>query len=60
MDFPLLRSFYAVGKPSYQRGVSRNDIFGLKWIIYGPKGNILDYWGIIIFWFIIPLYPIKG
>ena len=24
------------------------------------KGDILDYWVIIIFWFIILLYPIKG
>ena len=23
--------------------VARNDIFGLKWIYYGPKGGILDY-----------------
>ena len=40
--------------------VARNDIFSLKWRHYGPKGDILDYWGTLIFLFIIPLYTIKG
>ena len=29
--------------------VARNDIFGLKWRYYGPKWDILDYWGTLIF-----------
>ena len=29
--------------------IARNDIFSLKWIYYGPKGVILDYWGTLIF-----------
>ena len=29
--------------------VARNDIFGLKWRYYGPKGGILDYLGTLIF-----------
>ena len=29
--------------------VERNDIFGLKWIYYGPKRDILDYWETLIF-----------
>ena len=36
-----------------------NGIFWLKWIYYGIKGGIFDYWWILIFWFIILLYPIK-
>ena len=40
--------------------VARNGIFSLKWRHYGPKRDILVYWGILIFWFIILLYPIKG
>ena len=40
--------------------VVRNGIFSLKWRHYGLKGNILDYWGMLIFWFIIILYHIKG
>ena len=35
--------------------VVRNGILGLKWRHYSPKGDILDYWGIITFWFIILL-----
>ena len=34
--------------------VSRNDIFSLKWIYYGPKGGILDYWRHLCFVY----YPI--
>ena len=37
-----------------------NEIFSLKWIYYGLKGDILEYWGTLIFWFIILLYTIKG
>ena len=40
--------------------VAINGIFSLKWINYGLKGDILDYWGMIIFWFIILLYLING
>ena len=29
--------------------VVRDDIFGLKWRYYGPKGDILDYWVTLIF-----------
>ena len=39
--------------------VSINVIFSLKLRDYGPKGNILDHNGIIIFWFIILLHPIR-
>ena len=39
--------------------VAINDIFSFKWGHYVPEGGILDYWGIIIFWFIILLYPFK-
>ena len=34
--------------------VEINGIFGLKCINYGPKWDILDYWGTIIFWFYYP------
>ena len=37
--------------------VAINGIFRLKLIHYGPKGDILDYWGMTIFWVFIPLYP---
>ena len=30
-------------------GVARNDIFRLNWIFYGPKRDVLDYWGTLIF-----------
>ena len=30
-------------------GVAKNYIFSLIWRCYGPKRNILDYWGTIIF-----------
>ena len=40
--------------------VARNDILGLKWRYCGPKNDILDYWGILIFLFVILLYPAKG
>ena len=40
--------------------VTRNGIFRPKWRNYGPTGDILDYQGTLIFWFIIILYPIKG
>ena len=29
--------------------VARNHIFSLKWIYYGPKMDILDYWGTLIY-----------
>ena len=32
-----------------RRSVARNDIFSLKWIYYGQKGVILDYWVTVIF-----------
>ena len=28
--------------------VARNDIFGIKWRYYGPKGDILNHWGTLI------------
>ena len=34
--------------------VARNDIFSLIWRCYGPKPDILDYWGTIIYFY----YPI--
>ena len=34
--------------------------FSPKCIHYGPKGDILDYWVMIIFWFIMLLNSIKG
>ena len=43
------KSCYAVVKPSYERECSNNEIFSLKWIYYGPKGDILDNWGTLIF-----------
>ena len=52
--------FYAVGKTSVERIVARNEIFSIKWIIYCPKRDILEYWEMIIFFFAILLYPIKG
>ena len=30
-------------------GVAINYIFGTKWRYYGPKRDILDYWGTLIF-----------
>ena len=30
-------------------GIARNDILSLKWIYYGPKRDILDYWETLIF-----------
>ena len=39
--------------------VARIDIFSLKWRYYGPKRDILGYWGTHIL-FIILLYNIKG
>ena len=29
--------------------VARNDIFSHRWIYYGPKRDILDYWETLIF-----------
>ena len=29
--------------------VSRNYIFSLNWRCYGPKQDVLDYWGTLIF-----------
>ena len=40
--------------------VARIVIFIPKWIYYGPKEGILDYWGILVSWFIILLYPFGG
>ena len=40
--------------------VSINGIFTLRWRHYGPNGDILDYWRMLIFWFVILLYPEKG
>ena len=41
-------------------GVAINDIFSLKWRYYGPKRDILDYWGTLIFFCpIIPYQWIK-
>ena len=34
--------------------VARNDTFSIIWICYGPKQDILDYWGTFIFLY----YPI--
>ena len=31
------------------RSVARNDIFIIKWIYSGPKWDILNYWGTLIF-----------
>ena len=34
----------------HMRGsVARNYIFGLIWRCYGPKRDILDYWGTILY-----------
>ena len=41
-------------------GVAINGIFRFKWRHYGPKVDILEYWGMTMFWFILLLYPIKG
>ena len=41
------------------RSVAINDIFILKWRYYGPKGDILDYEEIPIFWYHILLYYIE-
>ena len=40
-------------------GVVINVIFGLKWRHCGPKGGILEYRVILIFWFIILLNHLK-
>ena len=40
--------------------VARNGIFILKCRHYSPKGDILEYWGTLIFWLIVLLYSIKG
>ena len=40
--------------------VEINGIFSLKWRHYGPKRDILDYWGTLISLFVILLYSIKG
>ena len=40
--------------------LARSGIFSLKWIYYGPKEGILEYWGILIFWIIILLYIFGG
>ena len=29
--------------------VAINDVFSIDWICYGPKQDILDYWGTLIF-----------
>ena len=29
--------------------VAINDIFSINWRCYGPKRDILDYWGTLIF-----------
>ena len=45
----------------HMRGsITRNFNFGLKWMHCGPKGDILDYFGQLIFWFVILLYLIEG
>ena len=38
-----LVSLYTIG------GVARYDISSLKWIYYGPKRDILEYWETLIF-----------
>ena len=30
--------------------VARNYIFSIIWICYGPKRDILDYWGTILYY----------
>ena len=35
--------------------VERNDIFSLKWRYYGPKQDILEYWGTLIY-FLLSYY----
>ena len=41
-------------------GVSINEIFSIKWIYYGPKGDILDYWETLVFFNpIIPYQRMK-
>ena len=37
-----------------RESVSRNDIVSIKWRYYGPKGDILDYWGTLTYFY----YPI--
>ena len=36
--------------------VARNYIFSLIWICYGPKRDILDYWGIFFVYYPIISY----
>ena len=43
----LCRSVFLVPPPD--EPVSINDIFGIKWRYYGPKRDILDHWGKLIF-----------
>ena len=40
--------------------VARSGILILKHRCYGLKGDILDYLRILIFWFIVLFYPLKG
>ena len=36
-------------KMALPRYVVINDILGINWRCYGPKRDILDYWGTLIF-----------
>ena len=58
--FSGLGSFYVVGKPSDERECRDKWHFSLKLGKYGTKGGIFDHRGILIFSFILLLYPIKG
>ena len=54
---PLLNGSYPeihLQQPCRCKDVARNDIFSIKWRYYGPKGDILDYWGTLMFFY----YPI--
>ena len=38
-----------LGSHQVTGSVERNDVFSLIWRCYGPKRDILDYWGTLIF-----------
>ena len=44
-----------LGLPRSPSGVARSYIFGLIWRCYGPKQDILDYWGTLIY-FLLSYY----
>ena len=50
LNFLIVLIHFTLATPLVTPPVARNYIFSLIWRCYGPKRDVLDYWGTIVYW----------